>query len=83
MLTGDNRTTANAVARKLGIGDVEAEVLPDQKIAVVAKLQKAGRIAAMAGDGVNDAPGACRGRCRNSHGDRHRRRHGERRHHPS
>jgi Cu+-exporting ATPase len=56
MLTGDNRTTANAVARKLGIGDVEAEVLPDQKIAVVAKLQKAGRIAAMAGDGVNDAP---------------------------
>jgi P-type Cu+ transporter len=56
MLTGDNRTTANAVARKLGIGDVEAEVLPDQKIAVVSKLQKAGRIAAMAGDGVNDAP---------------------------
>jgi Cu+-exporting ATPase len=56
MLTGDNRTTANAVARKLGITDVEAEVLPDQKIAVVAKLQKAGRIAAMAGDGVNDAP---------------------------
>ena len=56
MLTGDNRTTANAVARKLGISDVEAEVLPDQKIAVVAKLQKAGRIVAMAGDGVNDAP---------------------------
>ena len=56
MLTGDNRTTADAVARKLGISDVEAEVLPDQKIAVVRKLQKAGRIAAMAGDGVNDAP---------------------------
>jgi Cu+-exporting ATPase len=56
MLTGDNRTTANAVARKLGIRDVEAEVLPDQKSAVVAKLQKAGRIVAMAGDGVNDAP---------------------------
>jgi len=56
MLTGDNRTTANAVARKLGIADVEAEVLPDQKSAVVAKLQKAGRIVAMAGDGVNDAP---------------------------
>jgi len=56
MLTGDNRTTANAVARKLGITDVEAEVLPDQKSAVVAKLRKAGRIVAMAGDGVNDAP---------------------------
>ncbi len=56
MLTGDNRTTANAVARKLGIADVEAEVLPDQKSAVVAKLQKAARIVAMAGDGVNDAP---------------------------
>jgi len=56
MLTGDVRTTANAVARKLGIVDVEAEVLPDQKSAVVTKLQKAGRIVAMAGDGVNDAP---------------------------
>ncbi|MGQ0681232.1 heavy metal translocating P-type ATPase [Bradyrhizobium sp.] len=56
MLTGDNRTTAQAVARKLGIADVEAEVLPDQKSAVVARLQKAGRIVAMAGDGVNDAP---------------------------
>jgi Cu+-exporting ATPase len=56
MLTGDNRTTANAVARTLGISDVEAEVLPDQKSAVVTKLQRAGRIVAMAGDGVNDAP---------------------------
>ncbi|WKA28762.1 heavy metal translocating P-type ATPase [Bradyrhizobium roseum] len=56
MLTGDNKTTANAVARSLGIADVEAEVLPDQKSAVVAKLQKAGKIVAMAGDGVNDAP---------------------------
>ena len=56
MLTGDNLTTAKAVARKLGITDVEAEVLPDQKSAVVLKLQKQGRIVAMAGDGVNDAP---------------------------
>ncbi|UTD28486.1 heavy metal translocating P-type ATPase [Bradyrhizobium sp. WD16] len=56
MLTGDNRTTAQAVARRLGIADIEAEVLPDQKSAVVAKLRRAGRIVAMAGDGVNDAP---------------------------
>jgi P-type Cu+ transporter len=56
MLTGDNRTTANAVARRLGIADIEAEVLPDQKSAVVARLRQAGRIVAMAGDGVNDAP---------------------------
>jgi Cu+-exporting ATPase len=56
MLTGDNKTTADAVARRLGITEVEAEVLPDQKSAVVAKLQKEGRSVAMAGDGVNDAP---------------------------
>jgi P-type Cu+ transporter len=56
MLTGDNRTTANAVARRLGIVDVEADVLPDRKRDVVARLRKAGRFVAMAGDGVNDAP---------------------------
>jgi P-type Cu+ transporter len=56
MLTGDNKTTADAVARRLGIKDVAAEVLPDQKSAVVEKLQKEGRSVAMAGDGVNDAP---------------------------
>jgi len=56
MLTGDNKTTALAVARRLHIADVEAEVLPDQKSAVVERLQKEGRSVAMAGDGVNDAP---------------------------
>jgi len=56
MLTGDNKTTAQAVARRLGIGDVEAEVLPDQKSAVVEKFRREGRVVAMAGDGVNDAP---------------------------
>jgi Cu+-exporting ATPase len=56
MLTGDNRTTAEAVARKLGIDEVEAEVLPERKSEVVARLRKEGRVVAMAGDGVNDAP---------------------------
>jgi Cu+-exporting ATPase len=56
MLTGDNRITANAVARSIGITEVEAEVLPDQKSAVVTRLRASGRIVAMAGDGVNDAP---------------------------
>ena len=56
MLTGDNKTTAKAVARKLGIEDVEAEVLPDHKSEIVARLRQHGRIVAMAGDGVNDAP---------------------------
>jgi Cu+-exporting ATPase len=56
MLTGDSRTTAQAVARKLGIDRVEAEVLPDQKSQIVKRLQSEGHIVAMAGDGVNDAP---------------------------
>jgi Cu+-exporting ATPase len=56
MMTGDNRKTAQAVARKLGIDEVEAEVLPQDKAAVVEKLMREGRKVAMAGDGVNDAP---------------------------
>ena len=56
MLTGDNRTTAEAVARKLGINEVEADVLPEQKGEVVKRLQDQGRMVAMAGDGINDAP---------------------------
>jgi P-type Cu+ transporter len=56
MLTGDNRVTAAAVARRLGIAEVEAEVLPHRKGAIVEKLRREGRVVAMAGDGVNDAP---------------------------
>ncbi|RVL72170.1 copper-translocating P-type ATPase [Sinorhizobium meliloti] len=56
MLTGDNRTTANAVARKLGITEVEAEILPEHKSEIVRRLRNEGRVVAMAGDGVNDAP---------------------------
>jgi Cu+-exporting ATPase len=56
MLTGDNRTTALAVAKKLGLDEVEADVLPEEKAAVVKRLQAGGHKVAMAGDGVNDAP---------------------------
>jgi Cu+-exporting ATPase len=56
MVTGDNRVTAEAVARRLGLDEIEADVLPDAKSAMVARLKAEGRIVAMAGDGVNDAP---------------------------
>jgi P-type Cu+ transporter len=56
MVTGDNKTTAQAVAAKLGITEVEADTLPDQKGTIIKKLQSEGRVVAMSGDGVNDAP---------------------------
>jgi Cu+-exporting ATPase len=56
MLTGDNRATAQAIAKRLNIAEIEAEVLPDQKSAVVERLKREGHVVAMAGDGVNDAP---------------------------
>ncbi len=60
MLTGDSQTTAEAIARKLGIHDFESEVLPERKSEVIQRLQKQGRVVAMAGDGVNDAPALAR-----------------------
>ena len=56
MATGDNATTAKSVARKLGIDEVHADVLPAQKLRLIRELQSRGRIVAMAGDGINDAP---------------------------
>ena len=70
MLTGDDRTTADAVARTLGIDHVEADVLPDQKATVVKDLQNKGERVAMAGDGINDAP-AWSGGCWYRDGNRH------------
>src|SRR5204862_6470956 len=56
MLTGDNRSTAQAIASQLGMDDVRAEVLPGDKRSVIAEMQRSGHLVAMAGDGVNDAP---------------------------
>ena len=56
MLTGDNKTVAASIANKLGIDEFEAEILPEQKLEIIRKLQGQGRVVAMAGDGINDAP---------------------------
>jgi Cu+-exporting ATPase len=56
MLTGDNRTSAEAVARSVNISEFEADILPEGKLAVIRRLQQQGRVVAMAGDGINDAP---------------------------
>jgi Cu+-exporting ATPase len=56
MLTGDHRSVASSIAKKLGIDEFEAEVLPERKLQIIRKLQKQGRVVAMAGDGINDAP---------------------------
>ena len=77
MLTGDNRTTAQAVASKLGIDDIQADVLPEKKAEVVKQLQSQGHVVAMAGDGINDAPGIGSGGCGHRDGHRYRCCHGE------
>ena len=79
MLTGDNRTTAEAVARRLGIEEVEADVLPEDKHRIVRGLRSEGHGGRHGGRRRERRPGAGRGRCRHRHGHRHGRRHAERR----
>ena len=81
MVTGDSAATGQAVARELGIDDVRAGVLPEGKGEIVKRLQEQRHVVAMAGDGINDAPGTRPGRCRHSDGYGHRCCHRKRRHH--
>ena len=81
MLTGDNLTTARAVASQLGIDEIEAGVLPERKSEVVQRLRKEGRRVAMVGDGVNDAPALAAADVGDRHGQRHRCRDRKRRRH--
>lgn len=79
MLTGDNRRTAEAVRQKLGISEVVAEVLPQDKEKKVSELKRQGHKVAMIGDGINDAPRTGSRRCRHGYWCRHGCSHGERR----
>ena len=81
MCTGDNRRTAESVARELGIDEVRAEVMPDEKIEIVKRLKASGAIVAMAGDGINDAPALAAADVGNCYGDRDRCRDRKRQHH--
>ena len=74
LVTGDNESTARAVGAEVGIDEIVAEVLPFEKADVVERLQADGRVVAMAGDEVNDAPGKAQADPRPEHRDRHRRR---------